>query len=79
MIAVRNLMRPEVRQKMTASILDTLARLPDTEKQIFIWKHYCGWPVEKIAGTLKCSVTEVDSTLRATNTLLSEQVGTMLS
>ena len=79
MIAVRKPMQPEVREKMTASILDTLAQLPETEKNVFIWKHYCGWPVEKIAGVLKCSITEVDRTLRTINALLSQQAGRLLT
>jgi DNA-directed RNA polymerase specialized sigma24 family protein len=72
-------MQPEVRELMTASILDTLSRLPETEKKMFIWKHYCGWPIERIAGVLRCSITEVDRTLRATNALLSQQAGTLLA
>ena len=78
MIAVRKLMQPDVREKMTASILETLSRLPETEKNMFVWKHYCGWPVEKIAGALKCSIAEVDRTLRTVNALLSQQAGTLL-
>jgi len=79
MIAVRKLMQPEVREKMTAAILDTLSQLPETEKKMFVWKHYCGWPVERIAGVLKCSITEVDRTLRTINALLSQQAGTLLT
>ena len=79
MIAVRKLMQPDVREKMTASILDTLSQLPEAEKKMFVWKHYCGWPVEKIAGALKCSITEVDRTLRTINALLSQQAGTLLT
>ena len=79
MIAVRKLMQPEIREKMTVSILDTLSRLPETEKKMFVWKHYCGWPVERIAEALKCSITEVDRTLRAINSLLSQQAGTLLT
>jgi len=45
---------------------------------MFVWKHYCGWPVEKIAGVLKCSIAEVDRTLRTVNALLSQQAGTLL-
>ena len=79
MIAVRKLMQPEIREKMTVSILDTLSQLPETDKKIFVWKHYCGWPVEKIAGALKCSIAEVDRTLRTINALLSQQAGTLLT
>jgi DNA-directed RNA polymerase specialized sigma24 family protein len=79
MIAVRNFMQPEVREKMTVSILNTLSRLPETEKNIFIWKHYSGWPVERIASVLNCSTTEVDRTLRTVNALLSQQAETLLN
>jgi DNA-directed RNA polymerase specialized sigma24 family protein len=79
MIAVRKPMQPEIREKMTASILETLSRLPETEKNVFVWKHYCGWPVERIAGVLKCSIAEVDRTLRTINALLSQQAGTLLT
>ena len=79
MIAVRKLMQPEIREKMTVSILDTLSQLPETQKKMFVWKHYCGWPVERIAGALKCSITEVDRTLRAVNSLLSQQAGRLLT
>ncbi|MBM3803435.1 MAG: sigma-70 family RNA polymerase sigma factor [Acidimicrobiia bacterium] len=79
MFAAQKLMQPEVREKMTISILDMLSHLPEAEKNMFIWKHYCGWPVEKIASALKCSVAEVDRTLRSTNALLSSQVGSVLA
>ena len=79
MIAVRKLMQPEIREKMTVSILDTLSQLPETEKKVFVWKHYCGWPVEKIAGVLKCSISEVDRTLRSVNALLSQHAGSLLT
>jgi len=79
MIAVRKLMQPEIREKMTVSILDTLSQLPETQKKMFVWKHYCGWPVERIAGALKCSIAEVDRTLRTINSLLSQQAGTLLT
>jgi len=79
MIAVRKLMQPEIREKVTVSILDTLSQLPETEKKMFVWKHYCGWPVEKIAGALKCSIAEVDRTLRTINALVYRQAGTLLT
>jgi DNA-directed RNA polymerase specialized sigma24 family protein len=79
MIAVRKMMQPEVREKVTFSILETLSHLPENQKKIFIWKHYCGWPVEKIAGILKCSITEVEGTLRSTSLVLSRKAGALLS
>jgi DNA-directed RNA polymerase specialized sigma24 family protein len=79
MIAARKLMQPEIRERMTTSILEALSRLPETEKNMFIWKHYCGWPVEKIAGTLKCNTAEVDRTLGTINTIISQRAGALLT
>ena len=43
MIAVRRLLvQPDVREKVTRSILETLSDLPDNQKKMFIWKHYRG-------------------------------------
>lgn len=79
MFAARKPMQPEIRDKMTASILETLSRLPETEKNMFIWKHYWGWPVDKIAGALKCSIAEVDRTLRTVNSIIAQRAGALLA
>jgi DNA-directed RNA polymerase specialized sigma24 family protein len=78
MIAVRKLMQPEVREKMAFSILEMLADLPETQKRIFVWKHYCGWSIEEIAGMLKCNQAEVESTLRSISLRLSQKAGALL-
>jgi DNA-directed RNA polymerase specialized sigma24 family protein len=79
MIVARKLMQPEVRERMTSSILETLSHLPENQKKIFIWKHYCGWSVQKPADILKCSITEVENTLRAIHLVLSQKAGALLS
>jgi DNA-directed RNA polymerase specialized sigma24 family protein len=63
MTNANKLAQPEVREQVTASILQLLASLPEAAKQIFIWKHYQGWPETQIASRLGCSPCEVEHTL----------------
>lgn len=79
MIAFRKPVPPEIREKMTVSILETLSHLPEKQKKIFVWKHYCGWPIEKIAEMLKCSISEVDHALQSVQLLLSKKAGSFLT
>lgn len=79
MIAVRKLIQPEIREKVTSSILETLSDLPENQKMMFIWKHYCGWSMKEIADVSKCSITDVEYTLRAINSMLSQKAGVLLS
>ena len=80
MIAVRRLMvQPDVREKVTRSILETLSDLPDNQKKMFIWKHYRGWSAEKIAAKLQCSLSEVESGLGSINLAITAKAGSLLS
>ncbi len=79
MMAARKLIQREIRDKMTASILEALSCLPETEKNMFIWKHYWGWPVDRIAGALKCSILEVERTLRTINSIIAQRAETLLA
>src|SRR5262245_59513211 len=54
---------PEIREKMTSSILHLLASLPETHRNIFVWKHYHGWPESQIASRLGWSSADVENTL----------------
>ena len=57
------LWHPEIREKLTSSILHLLASLPETDKNIFVWKHYYNWPESQIASRLGWSPADVESTL----------------
>jgi DNA-directed RNA polymerase specialized sigma24 family protein len=48
---------------VTSSILDLLASLPEASKNMFIWKHYHGWPDDVIASVLGCSPSDVEAIL----------------
>ena len=71
--------KPDVRERMTASILDMLEHLPESQRNIFVLKHYRGVPEEEIANHFKCSRTEVEDTLRQVNFTLVQRAGALLA
>jgi DNA-directed RNA polymerase specialized sigma24 family protein len=64
MITANKLSHPEIREKVTSSILHLLGTLPEAHKNIFVWKHYYGWPEFQIASRLGCSPSDVENTLQ---------------
>ena len=79
MIEESKLRQPEIRELMTASILDWLDHLPEPQRSIFICKHYRGLPEEKIADDMKCSRAEVINALTQVNLTLVQRAGTLLA
>lgn len=85
MTPAKKLAQPEFREKVTASILNLLANLPETHKDMFIWKHYHGWPDDVIASVLGCSPSDVEAILleightllRRTEAILRNQSDTL--
>jgi DNA-directed RNA polymerase specialized sigma24 family protein len=73
------LAKADLRERMTSSILELLAHLPETHKKMFVWKHYHGWQVEKIAERLRCSGTDVEGILRQINLRLLQEAGSLLA
>jgi DNA-directed RNA polymerase specialized sigma24 family protein len=71
--------KPEVRKLITASILDLLEHLPESQRDIFILKHYRGVPEEEIANQYKCSRIEVEAALRQVNFTLIQRAGALLA
>ena len=73
------LSNPEIREKVTSSILHLLATLSETHKNIFIWNHYYGWPEPQIASRLGCSPSDVENVLNEINrTVIDRAEGTLL-
>ena len=70
MIAVHNFRQAEFRERVTGTILEMLVELPETHRNIFIWKHYRGYHVKQIAEILRCSPPEIEATLGAVNPIL---------
>jgi len=71
--------KPEVRKLITASILDLLEHLPESQRDIFILRHYRGVPEEEIANQYKCSRIEVEAALRQVNFTLIQRAGALLA
>ncbi len=79
MIAVHNLRQSEFREKATTAILRMLADLPETQRNIFIWNHYCGYRPKQIAEILRCSPREVEATLDVINSTLYQTTRSLLA
>jgi Sigma-70, region 4 len=50
MIESNNFRHVGFRNKVTEMILEMLALLPETQRNIFVWRHYRGHPVKEIAS-----------------------------
>lgn len=68
----------DFREKMTRVILETLSQLPETHKQMFVWRHYQGLDVVKIASNLHCSQSDVEGVLHQIDLALTRQAGALL-
>jgi DNA-directed RNA polymerase specialized sigma24 family protein len=73
MIAVHNLKQSEFRERATAAILRMLADLPEAQRSIFIWNHYCGYQPKQIAQMLRCSPRKVEATLDLISSILYQR------
>ena len=74
MISVRNFRYAEVREKVAETILEALAQLPEPQRSIFVWNHYYGYRLEQIAEILKWTVSDVETTLGLTNSILYQRL-----
>jgi len=78
MARVDRLARGDLREKMTSSILEILAHLPEAHKKIFVWKHYHGWQTEKIAEKLRCNRADVEGILQQIDMNLLHRAGSLV-
>ncbi len=78
MMNPNKLSQPEIREKVTSSILHLLAILPEAHKNIFTWKHYCGWPETQIASRLGCSSSDVGNILHEISRTLFQRTEAIL-
>jgi hypothetical protein len=79
MIAFHNFKSQEFREQATQIILETLAHLPETQKNIFVWNHYRGWSVEQIAETLHRTSPEIEAALDAISSTLYQRTRGLLA
>ena len=59
MIESNNFRHLGFRNEVTEMILEMLALLPETQRNIFVWRHYRGHPVKQIATVLGSNCLEV--------------------
>jgi hypothetical protein len=78
MIADRNFRQSEFRERVTEAILEMLAALPESQRNIFIWNHYRNYQPKQIAEILRCSPSEVEATLDAINSILYQRTRSLL-
>ena len=73
-----NFKHPQFRKKVTQTILEMLACLPEAQRNIFIWNHYRRCSVEQIAEMLAWSSSEVEATLDRINSLLAQRTRSLI-
>jgi hypothetical protein len=78
MFADRNFRQSEFRERVTGAILEMLADLPETQRNIFVWNHYQGYQPKQIAEIIGCSPSEVEATLDALNSILYQRTHSLL-
>ena len=55
-----------------------LQHLPETQRNIFVWNHYRGYPPKLIAEILRCNPSEIEVTLDVIIALLYQRTRTLL-
>ncbi len=76
---VREFRHGEFREILMEAVLGMLARLPETERNIFIWSHYRGCQSGEIAEILGRSASSVEATLGSLNSILYQKVRALLN
>ena len=79
MATARDFRYVEFREMVTQVILKVLARLPERQRNIFIWNHYCGYPLRQIAEILRCAPVDVEATLDTVNSALYQEMRALLA
>jgi hypothetical protein len=75
---IHNFRHREFRERVTESILEMLTHLPESQRNIFVWSHYRGYPARRIAEILRCSPSEVEAALDAINSILYQKTHSLL-
>ena len=78
MITVHYCENVEFREKATQIVLETLACLPETLRNIFVWIRYRGCSVKQIAERLDWKAPEIEAALDAISLALSQKTRALL-
>ena len=79
MTTVEKLEQPELRERLTSSILELLAHLPEAHKKMFVWKHYHGWKEDRIAEHMKCNRADVERILHQIHSALFRRTEALIT
>jgi hypothetical protein len=79
MIALHDFKYAGFREKVTEVILETLAHLPETHRNIFVWNHYRGCSVKQIAEILDWKSPEIEAALDAISSTLYQRTWGLLA
>jgi DNA-directed RNA polymerase specialized sigma24 family protein len=72
------LLELDKREKVTHIILDVLDHLPESQRKMFVWKHYQGLEIGRIAENLHCSYSDVEQILKQVGSVLACRTAQML-
>jgi hypothetical protein len=78
MIALHHFKHAEFRERVVRAILEMLTHLPETQRNIFVWNHYRGYPPEQISAIVKSSPSEVEAMLDEINSILCQRTHSLL-
>ena len=79
MSSVRKFRHVEFRERVTDAILETLAQLPEADRNIFVWSHYLGYQIGQIADVLGWSSQSVEGRLSSINSILYQKARDLLA
>ena len=79
MIAIQTFRDPEFRERLTEVILEVLAQLPETHRNIFVWNRYRGYQPGHLAEMLGWSSAEVEATLGEIQLILCRRTRALLA
>ncbi len=69
----------ETREKLTRVILEVLDHLPEAQRKVFVWRHYQGLEIDRIAENLHCSYNDVEKILQQIGATLACRTAQMLT
>ena len=79
MMAVHKIRDAKFRESLADSVLEVLAYLPETQRKIYVWNHYCGYQSGQIAVNLGCGLSEVETTLEMINWIIYKKAHALLA
>jgi hypothetical protein len=77
-MTAHNFNQSGLREKVTDAVMEMLAHLSETERNIFVWNHYRSYTPKQIAEILKYSLREVEVVLDEINAKLYQRARSLV-